>query len=64
MMVDRDKRENQNEKALTRIRPAYTLFDTPEPDSNETESQIVKDFLNTLAEVSISISSRIKREED
>lgn len=58
MMVDRNKRENRDEKALTRIRPAYTLSNTPEPDLNETESLIVKNFLDTLAEVSLSIASR------
>jgi hypothetical protein len=58
MKVDKDKPENQEEKALTCIHPAYTLFDTPEPDSNETENLIVKNFLNTLADISLSIASR------
>ncbi len=58
--VVRDKSENQEEKALTCIHPAYTLFHTPEPDSNETESLIVKKFLDTLAEVTIAIASRMK----
>jgi hypothetical protein len=58
MNVDRDNRENHKDKALTRIHPSYTLSDTPEPDSNETESLIVKNFLDTLAEVSLSIASR------
>ena len=57
-MVDSDKRENHDNKVLTRIHGSYTLSDTPEPDSKETESLIVKDFLNTLAEVSLSIASR------
>jgi len=56
--VVRDKSENYEEKALTCIHPAYTLFDTPEPDSNGTESLIVKNFLDTLADVSLSIASR------
>jgi len=60
MKVDKDKSENQEEKALTCIHRAYTLFDTPEPDSNETEGMIVKNFLNTLAEVTIAIASRMK----
>ncbi len=58
--VVRDKSENYKEKALTCIHPAYTLFDTPEPESNETESLIVKNFLDTLAEVTIAIASRMK----
>lgn len=65
MDVDRDKPKNQEDKALTCIRPAYTLSDTPEPDSNGTESLMIKHFLDTLAEVSISIASRMKcKEED
>jgi hypothetical protein len=51
---------NEGNILLTRIRDAYTLFDTPEPDSNETESLIVKNFLDTLAEVTIAIASRMK----
>jgi len=58
MKVGRGKPENREEKALTCIHPSYTLSDTLEPDSNETESLIVKNFLNTLADVSISIASR------
>jgi hypothetical protein len=58
--VSRDKPENPKEKALTCIRPSYTLSDTLEPDSNETESLMVNRFLDTLAEVSISIASRMK----
>ena len=58
--VDRDNPENQEEKALTCIRSAYTLFDTPEPDSNGTESLMIKHFLDTLAEVTIAIASRMK----
>jgi hypothetical protein len=61
--VVRDKSENYEEKALTCIRSAYTLFDTPEPESTETESLIVKIFLNTLAEVSLSIASRNARKD-
>ncbi len=56
--VVRDKSENYEEKALTCIHHSYTLSDTPEPDSDETESLMVKNFLNTLADVSLSIASR------
>ncbi len=56
--VIRNNRENHKDKALTRIHLSYTLSDTPEPDSNETESLVVKNFLNTLADVSLSIASR------
>ncbi len=60
----RDNHENYEEKALTCIRPSYTLSDTPEPDSNETESLIVKNFLNTLAEIALSIASRKNGDSD
>ena len=56
--MDRDKPENQEEKALTCIHPAYTLSDTTEPNSRETENSIVKNFLNTLADISLAIASR------
>ena len=56
--MDENKREDQAEKALTRIRVAYTLCGTPESDSNETESLTVKNFLDILAEVSLSIATR------
>lgn len=58
MTVDENKRVDQDEKALTCIRPAYTLCGTPEPESNETEELIVKNFLNVLAEISIAVASR------
>ena len=64
MDVDSDKSENQAEKALTCIHAAYTLSDTPEPEPNETESLIVNNFLNTLAEISLSISSRKNGDSD
>ena len=60
----RDNREDNEEKALTCIHPSYTLSDTPEPDSNETESLIVKNFLNTLAEIALSIASRKNGDSD
>ena len=64
MDADRDKSENHEEKALTCIRPAYTLSDTPESESSKTESLMVKNFLNTLAEISLSISSRKNGDSD
>lgn len=54
----RDNRENYEEKALTCIHIPYTLSDTPVPESNEAESLIVNNFLNTLAEIALSIASR------
>ena len=60
----RDNRENYEEKALTCIRSPYTLSDTPDPDSNETENLIVNNFLNTLAEIALSIASRKNGDSD
>ncbi len=63
--VEKDKNsENNRLNVLTRIHPSYTLSDTPEPGSSETESLIVKNFLNTLAEISLSISSRKNGDSD
>jgi len=62
--VVRDKSEKHEEKVLTCIRSAYTLSDTPEPDLSETESLIVNNFFNALAEISLSISSRKKGDSD
>ena len=56
--MNRYKPETQEEKALTCIRSSYTLSNTPEPDSNETESLILKNFVKTLAEIALSIASR------
>jgi len=57
MDTDQPKIENQEPEALTRIRPAYTLYATPEC-SGEMEQIMVKDFLNTLAEVALAVASR------
>ena len=62
--VNKDKPKNQDKQALTCIHPAYTLSDTPESDSNETESLIMKNFLNTLAEIALSIASRKNGDSD
>ncbi len=56
--------ENSPEKApdlLTGIQPSYTLASTEEGRS-EVEEIMIKDFLNTLAEVSLSIATRKQRE--
>jgi hypothetical protein len=50
--------ENSRQKALTCIRPAYTMADTPEYESDEVDHLTMKHFLNSLAEISISIASR------
>ena len=60
----RNNRGDNEEKALTCIHTSYTLSDTPEHDSDETESLIVKNFLNTLAEIALSIASRKNGDSD
>ena len=56
--------QNINEKSLTGIRNAYTVTDTNEPETEEMNELIVKTFNNTLAEVSLSITSRKTMEKE
>ena len=51
-------------KSLTGIPDAYTL--AANPDECEVASIMIKQFLNTLAEVSLAVASRniVKREEE
>ena len=43
---------------LTRIRDAYTLASPQETNANEVDRLMVKHFLDTLAEVALSVASR------
>ena len=43
---------------LTRIRDAYTLASPQETDANEVDRLMVEHFLDTLAEVALSVASR------
>jgi hypothetical protein len=52
------KGKNIREKALTCIHPAYTMADTPEEERNEVDRLAMKNFLNTLADIILSITSR------
>ena len=52
--MEKDNQENQEEKALTCIRPPYTLFDT----TDGVDELMIKNFLNTLAEIAVSVASR------
>jgi hypothetical protein len=49
--------ENYDKNPLTCIHNSYTVSGTR--DGNEVDELIVKHFLNTLAEVSLSIVSRL-----
>ena len=61
--MNRDNFEKSGKESLTGIHPPYTMYRTTEPDTNGTEGLIVKHFLDTLAEVSLSIASRMEKSE-
>ncbi len=64
-MTDPEKYTDNNDRnLLTRIRNAYTVGDTNDPETEEMNNLIVKIFINTLAEVSLSIASRKVEETD
>jgi hypothetical protein len=49
---------------LTGIPLAYTLGDNSEPESEEMNELIMKNFIDTLAEISLSIASRKVKEKE
>jgi hypothetical protein len=55
--VDQENLE-KSQKSLTCIHSPYTLSATPESKGNEIDELAVKEFLNTLAEIALSIASR------
>ncbi|MFC2072028.1 hypothetical protein ACFLUU_04840 [Chloroflexota bacterium] len=63
-MTRPEKYTDNNKNLLTRIRNAYTVGDNPEPENEEMNNLMVKNFINTLAEVSLSIASRKVKETD
>ena len=54
---------NNNEKVLTIIHGAYTLSTTPE-GASKGDDLMVKNLLNTLAEVALSVAQRKQRMKD
>lgn len=64
MNSPKENTANNNKSLLTRIRKAYTVGDTDNPETEEMNDLIVKRFINTLAEVSLSIASRKVEETD
>jgi hypothetical protein len=60
-IMNQDNNHNKDEKALTSIHGAYTLYDTPEPYS-EADRVMISHFLNILAEVALSIAARKVKE--
>ena len=57
MNTEKVNPENILPNPLTRIRNPYTLSTTP-AESNEADEIIVKQFLQTLAEVALAVASR------
>ena len=50
--------ENNETEALTSIHGTYTLAATDEPETTETERLMIRHFMETLAEISLSIATR------
>ena len=50
--------ESGCQNPLTCIRDAYTLASPEETSANEVDGLMIKHFLNTLAEVALSVASR------
>lgn len=48
---------------LTGIHDAYTLANTPAQNGGEIDQLMIENFLGTLAEVAVNITSRRKRDE-
>lgn len=64
MNSPKENTANNDKNLLTRIRNAYTVGDTDDLETEEMNDLIVKRFINTLAEVSLSIASRKVEETD
>ena len=54
----RKESENIRLNVLTGIDPAYTLSATQKDEAGEVDELMVKNFLDTLAEVALAIASR------
>jgi len=55
--------EDNNKFLLTRIHETYTLLNTTEPDYNPSDQLIIDNFLQTLAQIALSIAARKKANE-
>jgi len=56
--------ENDSDNLLTGIQHAYTVGDNQEPETEEMNELMIKNFLNTLADISLSIAARKGKETD
>lgn len=63
IMEPRKKSPKNDKKVLTSIHGTYTLSNTRER-INRSDELIVKNFLNTLAEVALSVAQRKQRVKD
>ena len=52
------KPSEQANPLLTSIHDAYTLSNTPEESDHGIDGDMIKAFLNTLAEVALAVASR------
>ena len=62
-MKPKENSPDNGKKVLTSIHAAYTLSTTPEGIS-KSDDLMVKNFLNTLAEVALSVAQRKQRMKD
>ena len=53
-----EKPEKRRESVLTGIQSAYTVSATPETNTSEVDEIMIKEFLQTLADISLAIASR------
>ncbi len=64
MTVPENISPKNDENVLTGIHDAYTVFATNETENNEIDELMIKTFLETLAEISLSIASRKEKGRD
>ena len=57
-----EERDNNDQDVLTGIGSLYTLSATDDDENEELDRIIVKDFLNTLAEIALAVASRNQEE--
>ncbi len=53
-----------DENVLTGIHDAYTVSATSDTETNEVDELMIKSFLQTLADISLSIASRKEKGTD
>jgi hypothetical protein len=56
--TDHSSSDRCHPEALTSIHSTYTLAATDKTESNEMDNVIIRHFIETVAEISLSIASR------